>query len=311
MATILITGGTGMIGSAITKALTNKGYDVIIVSRDKKDAEPGKKIFYALWDTAKGTIDEEAVKKADAIIHLAGANVAGGRWTQKRKKEIRESRIKSGDLLVKALKQIPNKIKTVISVSAIGWYGPDKEIPNANPFTETDPADASFLGQTCQQWEAAIMPVTELGKRLVVYRLGIVLSNDGGAYNEFKKPLNFGVASILGTGRQIVSWIHIDDVVQLFITALENSGLQGIFNAVAPNPVSNKQLILSMAKAKDGFFITASVPEFVLKTMLGEMSLEVLKSATVSSAKIEKEGYNFIFSNIDTATYNLNKKASG
>ncbi|HVG41754.1 MAG TPA: TIGR01777 family oxidoreductase [Chitinophagaceae bacterium] len=311
MATVLITGGTGMIGKALTKALTNKGYDIIILTRSKKNQQNSDNISYAAWDIDNETIDEEAVKKSDAIIHLAGANVGDGRWTDKRKKEIVDSRVKSGALLVNVLKSVPNKIQTVVSASAIGWYGEDAAVPNKKPFTETDVADSSFLGHTCVQWEAAIKPVKDLEKRLVIYRIGIVLSNEGGAYAEFKKPLNFGIASILGSGKQMVSWIHIDDVVNLFVTALENKNISGVYNAVAPNPVSNKQLILSMAKAKDSLFLPAPVPQFVLKTMLGEMSVEVLKSATVSAQKIEKEGYQFLFPTIDTATFNLTKKASG
>ncbi|MFN2439574.1 MAG: DUF1731 domain-containing protein, partial [Chitinophagaceae bacterium] len=189
-------------------------------------------------------------------------------------------------------------------------YGADPQIPNPNPFTEPDPADNSFLGNTARQWEAAIQPVRELGKRLVIYRTGIVLSNEGGAYAEFKKPMKLGVASILGNGKQTLSWIHIDDLVQLYIYAIENEKLNDVYNAAAPNPVSNKELIKSMAKAKGGFQIIAYVPEFILEIMLGEMSIEVLKSATVSNKKIEAAGYQFIFPTIETALVNLNKKAS-
>src|SRR5215203_1277539 len=223
MATVLITGGTGLIGQALTKELIAKGYDVIILSRNPtKDTQSGEKVSYAAWNLSAQTIDEEAIQKADYIIHLAGANVAGGRWTEKRKKEIVESRTKSGDLLVNALKNIPNNIRAVISASAVGFYGADSAIPNPKPFVETDPADDSFLGRTCVQWESSIDPVMEAGKRLVKLRTGIVLSNDGGAYAEFKKPLKFGIASVLGNGRQVISWIHIKDIVGLYIYAIEN-----------------------------------------------------------------------------------------
>ena len=145
---------------------------------------------------------------------------------------------------------------------------------------------------------------------MVILRTGIVLSNSGGAYAEFKKPLKFGVASVLGNGKQIVSWIHIDDLVLIYIEAIENGSWQGIYNAVAPNPVSNSALIKGIARAKGGFSITVPVPEFALKTALGEMSIEVLKSTTVSSKKIEAAGYGFIFPGIETALHNLEKKAS-
>jgi uncharacterized protein (TIGR01777 family) len=144
----------------------------------------------------------------------------------------------------------------------------------------------------------------------VILRTGIVLSTKGGAYIEFKKPLQFGIAAILGSGKQIVSWIHMDDIVGLYMYAMENNHMQGIYNAVSPQPVSNKQLVLSMAKAKGGVYIPVYVPELALKMILGEMSIEVLKSATVSSKKVEAAGYSFLFPNIETAVENLNKRAS-
>jgi uncharacterized protein (TIGR01777 family) len=306
MATVLITGGTGLIGKALTKELLAKGYEVIVLTRKiEKDQNSPAGLSYAQWDLEKQTIDEKAIQKADYIVHLAGANVAGGRWTEKRKKEIVESRTKSGQLLVKALKEIPNKIKAVISASAIGFYGPDAIMPNPKPFVETDAADDSFLGRTCVQWETAIDPVIESGKRLVKFRTGIVLSNDGGAYKEFKKPMKFGIASVLGSGKQIISWIHINDIVGLYVFAIENENLEGVYNAVAPQPVSNKRLIETMVREKPGFSVTAHVPEFVLKTMLGEMSIEVLKSAMVSNKKIEKAGYVFMFPSMEAAVKNL------
>jgi uncharacterized protein len=310
MATVLITGGTGLIGQALTKELLSKGYEVIILSRNPNNEKQSTgKVSYAAWNLAAQTIDEKAIQKADYIIHLAGANV-GSRWTEKRKKEILESRTKSGQLLVNALGKIPNKIKAVITASAIGFYGPDPIIPNPKPFVETDPADNSFLGRTCVKWESAIDPVIESGKRLVKFRTGIVLSNDGGAYAEFKKPLKFGIASVLGSGKQIISWIHINDIAGLYLYAIENEKIEGVYNAVAPQPVSNKKLIETMAREKAGFSVTAHVPEIVLKTMLGEMSIEVLKSATVSNKKIEATGYGFMFPGIEAAVKNLTSNPS-
>jgi uncharacterized protein (TIGR01777 family) len=305
METILITGGTGMIGSALTKALTGMGYHVVILTRNAKDKKATPVLSYAEWDPEKQTIDEAAVKKADHIIHLAGANVAGKRWSEKRKQEIIGSRVKSGELIVKALKEIPNQVKTVISSSAIGYYGPDPQIPNPHPFTEESRPANDFLGTVVQQWEVAISPVTGIGKRLVIVRTGIVLSKEGGAYAEFVKPLKFGIASILGKGTQIVSWIYIEDLVRMYIDAIENKNRRGVYNAVAPVPVSNKDLILEIARQRNKIYVAGKVPEFVLKAMLGEMSIELLKSATVSAAKIEKEGFVFIFPSIQTAIRKL------
>ena len=310
MQTILITGGTGTIGKALTKALLEKEYDVIILTRNIQDKElPGpyhtSRINYATWNIEKQTIDPDAITKADYIIHLAGAGVAEKRWTKKRKQEIINSRVDSGKLIVDSLKRIPNNVKAVISASAIGWYGTDPLSAGegrGEAFEEDDPADETFLGTTCKQWEESIEPITRLGKRLVLLRTGIVLSNEGGALVEFIKPLRFGVATILGSGKQIISWIHIDDLVRIYITAIENSTMKGVYNAVAPQPVSNKELILQLAKIKRGrFFIPIHIPSFILKIGLGEMSIEVLKSARVSCSKIQVEGFTFLYPSLEAA----------
>ena len=306
MATVLITGGTGMIGTALTKALVEKGYEVIIVTRSAKSGSK-QLVHYIRWNVDQQVIDEKAIQKADYIVHLAGANVGEKRWTKKRKKEIVDSRVKSGELLTKALKEIPNNVKAVISSSAMGYYGPDSQIPNPQPFVETDPPHNDFLATTVVKWEQAIEPVRNLGKRLAVFRTGIVFSNEGGAYKEFEKPLKFGVATILGSGKQKVSWIHVDDLIRLYIEAIENDEWNGVYNAVSPNPVSNEELIKEIARQTKGFHISLKVPSFVLKTVLGEMSIEVLKSTTVSSEKIQQQGFQFLFPTIQTAVSQLSQ----
>ncbi len=307
MTTILITGGTGMIGKALTHALLEKNYKVIVLSRQTNQRQTETtNLSYAAWNVDGQTIDKEAISKADYIIHLAGAGVADKRWTKKRKQEIINSRVRSGELLVKALQDIPNKIKAVICASAIGWYGADPVIPNPKPFREDDPHDISFLGETCKQWEESVDPVKKSGKRLVKLRTGIVLSNEGGALKEFKRPLLFGVAAILGDGKQMISWIHIDDLVRLYIAAIEDETLNGVYNAVAPKPVSNKELTLQLARIQKGnFFIPVHAPSFVLKLVIGEMSIEVLKSATVSCDKIHYTGFTFLYPSLDAALKNL------
>lgn len=305
MQTVLITGGTGLVGKALGQALLKKGYSVIVLSRDATKESNIANLSYASWNVAAQKIDERAVTNADFIIHLAGAGVADKRWTKKRKQEIIDSRVQSSKLLVDSLKNIPNKVKAIISASAIGWYGADAAIPNPQPFTESNLADSAFLGTTCRQWEESINPVTETGKRLVKLRIGIVLSKEGGALKEFIKPLQFGLATILGSGKQIISWIHIDDMVQLFITAIENENMKGVYNAVAPNPVSNKELIIQLAKARHKFYIPMRVPAFVLKLMLGEMSVEILKSATVSAEKTLHSGFSFSYAALTPALNDL------
>jgi uncharacterized protein len=305
--TVLITGGTGLVGKALTQALVKKEYKVIILTRDVKDKKQGENVSYAHWDVKKKEIDITAIQQADYILHLAGAPVVEKKWTAAYKKEIRDSRTESSRLIIEALKNNENKVKAVISASAIGWYGADTE--PVKPFTEDDAPNDSFLGQTCKLWEAGIEPVTALGKRLVKLRIGIVLSNDGGALVEFKKPLRFGVAAILSNGKQMVSWIHIDDLCNMFIAGIENGNLSGSYNAVAPNPVANKTLTLTLAKnIKGKFFIPIHVPAFALKLVIGESSIEVLKSTTVSCKKIEDTGFEFKFKTIEAALEDIAKK---
>ena len=315
MYTVLITGGTGMIGTALTRRLLNEGYNVIILSRNPKETAASHtlgaernffrssgNLFYSKWDVKRMSIDPSALAEADFIIHLAGAGVAAQRWSAARKREILESRTRSSELLLKALKEQPNKVKAVISASAIGFYGPDK----GTPFTEDDISANDFLGTTCQQWEQSINPVSALNKRLVKMRLGIVLANEGGALKEFKKPLRMGVAAILGNGNQMVSWVHIDDICRAFIHAMEQETMQGVFNLTAPSPVSNRNLTLTLARKVNGsLFIPLKVPSLVLKVILGEMSIEVLKSATVSSRKIQAAGFQFQYPDIDQALTHL------
>ena len=307
MATVLITGGTGMIGTALTKALVKKNYSVIILSRQTRHPElQTQNLTYAQWNIREQTIDKDAIAKTDFIVHLAGAGVADKRWTPKRKREIVDSRVKSGQLIVKALNETSNNVKGVFSASGIGWYGPDSDRLS---FTEDDPAQDDFLGQTCKAWEESLKPVASIGKRLVIVRTGIVLSNNGGALKEFSKPLKFGIAAILGSGKQIVSWIHIDDLIQVYLDAIENERFNGVYNAVAPNPVSNKKLTLQLGKIRKGnFFIPVHVPAFFLRIALGEMSIEVLKSATVSCGKLSAAGFSFSFPTIQQAMKDLLKR---
>ena len=304
--TILITGGTGLVGKALTQLLLSKGYKVIILTRDASGKTSSANITFANWNIEQGTIDDTAIQNADHVVHLAGENVGEKRWTRKRKKEIAESRIKSSQLLVEKLEKIPNNIKSVISASAIGWYGEDPEIPNRNPFTEDAPSANGFLGETCKAWEESIAPVKELGKRLVKIRTGIVFSKEGGALAEFRKPLRYGMAPILGGGKQIISWIHEEDLARIYLFAIENENMKGVYNAVATQFTDNKTLMQRISKLyREKFCMTIHVPAFLLKIYLGEMSVEVLKSTTVSNQKIRHAGFTFLYPNAEIALKNL------
>ncbi len=307
MATILITGGTGMIGRALTELLLSEGHEVIVLTRKiPRAVDKKERLTYACWNVPDQTIDADAIRKADHIIHLAGAGVADKRWSTKRKQEIIDSRTMSSALIVKSLTEIPNRVQTVISASAIGWYGADTSISRVNGFREEAPADTQFLGETCRLWEESIDPVTRAGKRLVIVRTGIVLSKEGGALAEFSKPLQAGIATVLGNGQQVISWIHIDDLCRIYLWAMENKEIKGVYNAVAPGPVTNKQLVIALAKQKRGnFYLAVPVPSFMLKILLGEMSIEVLKSATVSCDKIKKTGFAFTYDTINNALQQL------
>ncbi len=309
MQTVLISGGTGLVGKALTNLLTAKGYSVIILSRQLSAGRhyfASPNVSFAQWDVKKQEMDVAALQQADYIIHLAGAGVMDKKWTEEYKKEIVDSRVNSSKLIVECLQQHPNKVKAVISASAIGFYGKDEEPPKV--FTEEAPADKSFLGSTCQLWEESMQPVIALNKRLVQLRIGIVLSKEGGALKEFITPIKMGVAAILGNGKQIISWVHIDDLCRMFLFAIENENINGIYNAVAPAAVSNKLLTLTLAKKiKRLFYIPFYVPTFILKIMLGSRSIEILKSTTVSCKKIIAAGFNFQFENIEMALGDLVK----
>lgn len=301
MDTVIITGGTGLIGTALTRLLLERGYKVIILTR-RPDKRSNGNVTYAHWNVETQTVDKEAIQQADYIVHLAGANVGGKRWTAARKQEIIDSRTQSSELIFTALKNFPNKVKKVISASATGFYGEYSD----HIFTETDPPATDYLATTTHAWEQSISKVTGLDKKLVIFRTGIVLSKDGGALKEFYKPLRFGFATILGSGEQFVPWIHIHDIVRLYFNAIVNDRLEGIYNAVAPNPVTNRELIISMARmAKGKSFMTTYVPSFALKLALGEMSVEVLKSVKASADKIQRTGFQYSYPTINEAMEQL------
>lgn len=307
MQNILITGGTGLVGKTLTAMLIKKGYSVTILSRKPAKSEK-ENVSFAQWDVIRQTIDMNALLRADAIIHLAGAGVMDHKWDAAYKKEIIDSRVEGMRLITTNLARIDHKVKVLVSSSATGWYGPDRK---GKSFDETDPAYDDYLGNVCKLWEYAAEEASALNIRVCKMRTGIVLSNDGGAFPEFKKPLKFGVAGILGGGQQTISWIHIDDLCSAYIYALENEMMSGSYNAVAEFPVTNKDLILKTAEQFKGkYFIPLHIPAFILKAMLGERSIEILKSVTVSNEKLRAAGFKFQYRTADAAIKALYEDAS-
>jgi uncharacterized protein (TIGR01777 family) len=301
MQTILITGGTGMLGTYLSSQLLEMGYKVIIMGRTPKTSL-NTNLSYATWNLEAQTIDENAIKQADVIVNLAGANVVKKRWTASRKKEIVESRTKAGSLIVKALKDIPNNVRTIVQASATGWYKNKNHIAN----TESEQANKDFLGNTCKLWEESILPVEQINKRLVILRFGIILSNNGGAFKAFLKPLFFKMAPIMGNGKQHISWIHIHDAAMAIVYAIQKQHMKGVYNTVAPKVSTNKNFMLTIAKlVSKNLYLPIYIPSFLLKIIVGEMSEEVLKSTNVSSEKIIAEGFNFKYPNLESCFKNL------
>lgn len=306
MHTVLITGGTGTIGKKLSNLLIIKGYNVIILSRRKMPVSTSdSRISYAKWDVEKGEIEPSVITRCDYIINLAGANIAAQRWTKKRKTLIRESRIQSSLLLVKALKEIPNNVKAIISASGAAYYGPDNLLSLHDGFTEDDKPGNDFLASVCEQWEEAIASVQVLNKRYVVLRTGLVLSKQGGLLTNLLKPLQYGVAVILGNGKQMVSWIHELDICNLYIYAMEHEEMNGPYNAVAPFAVTQRELVMTLAQARHRMYIPLNVPGFILKLVMGELAGEVLKSTHLSSSAVEENGFRFSFPKLEIALKNL------
>ncbi|HEY0741959.1 MAG TPA: TIGR01777 family oxidoreductase [Chryseosolibacter sp.] len=296
---ILITGGTGLLGTRLTKILQGLSKNVYHLSRAAK----GEKSF--TWDPANQKMDADALKDADTIIHLAGANVGEKRWTEKRKEEILKSRTESTRLLYDELKNREHSVKHFISASAIGYYGFDNE---QKWYHEDSEAGTDFLAQVTRAWEQEVDRIEELGIRVVKIRIGIVLSDEGGALKEIANPVKNFVGGPLGAGTQPVSWIHIDDVCGIFVKAVDDTSMRGAYNAVAPNPVNNRTLTKAIAQTLGRPMVMPPVPAFVLKLIIGQMAEIVVKGSKVSAKKVTAAGYQFKFPLVQDAVNDLLKK---
>lgn len=287
-----------MLGSALTELLLQRGYQVSHLGRSPSLG----KVKCFRWSVQEKYVDPKALQGVDAIIHLAGASVAEKRWTPERKKELLESRTQSGGLLVDTLRDTPNTVKVVVGATAIGYYG---LTTLDNWCTEESQAGTDFLAGVTREWENSVKGIEALAKRLALIRIGVVLSNKGGALMEMAAPVKWGVGAPLGTGKQWVSWIHIEDVCKMFLFALEHESVRGIYNAVAANPVTNRELNTAIAKAMHRPLILPPVPAFVLKIILGEMYEIVVSGARVSSDKIKNAGFEFSYTDAVSAVKGL------
>ena len=295
MKNILITGGTGLIGKRLSSILKSNGYHVRLLSREKINHKSDQ-VF--TWNINKRSLDQNALKDVDHIIHLAGAGIADEKWSNKRKKDIIDSRVISTELLYNSVKKQKVPLKTFISASAIGYYG---SITSETIFKETDQAASDFLGKVCNLWEQSIFQFKKLKIRTVALRTGIVLSNNGGALKKITGP----IIAPLGNGKQYMPWIHIDDLCKLYIHAIEDDRFKGAYNAVSPEHQTNYSFSKTVAKIYKTPLLPIGAPKFILKAILGEMSTIILNGSRISSNKIKTLGFKFDYEKLENALKNL------
>lgn len=297
---VLVTGATGVIGSHLLKDCISRGHQVHYLStnKDKLDSKPNCKGFY--WNPETGELDSRAFNEVSCIIHLAGATISK-RWTKAYKQVILDSRVITANLLYTYLENNEHNVTHFISASGVGVYPPSL----TRLYSEEDSeVDDSFLGEVVQAWERAANQFKQLGIKVTKVRTGLVLAKEGGALPAIAAPVRKGVGAPLGSGNQWQSWIHIDDMIKVYMSILEN-GWEGKYNAVAPNPVTNKRLTRLIAKTLGKPLWLPNVPSFFLKLLLGEMSMLVLQGQLVSSKKLEEAGFSFQFFNLQSALDDL------
>ncbi|RMB56168.1 TIGR01777 family protein [Dokdonia sinensis] len=297
---VLITGATGLVGTSLTSLCHEEGITVnyLTTSQDKIKSQPNYQGY--LWNPSEGELDEQCFDGVDAIIHLSGATIAQ-RWTDENKKIIKDSRIKSARLIFDALsRKRKNNLPIpahIISASAIGGY------PSSltKYYDENYPDYAEgFLGEVVQEWEEVIVEFQKLDMKTARVRTGIILDKEEGALPKMMQPIKYGAGAPLGSGKQWQSWIHIDDMSRIYFHILQK-GLAGVYNGVAPNPVTNEKLTKTIAETLNKSMFLPNVPEFALKLMLGDMATIVLESQKVSADKIRETGFVFDQSNISHA----------
>ncbi|MEX0996687.1 MAG: TIGR01777 family oxidoreductase [Flavobacteriaceae bacterium] len=297
---VLITGATGLIGKELVKQCLKQQIEVhyLTTSKSKIDDKENYKGFY--WNPRQGEIDTSSIQGVDAIIHLAGATISK-RWTKSYKTEILESRVLTGNILFNTLQKNEHKIKHFISSSGVNVYPSDFDKLYSEEF---EGVDDSFLGNVVVSWEEVAEKFNHLNLKVSKIRTGMVLDAEDGALPQIIKPIKFGVGAALGSGKQWQSWIHIQDIARLYAHVL-TSKLEGTFNAVAPEPVTNSEMTKVLAKHLKKPLFLPNVPEFALKLALGEMAILLTSSQKVSSQKIENTGFEFDFPSLQMAVQDL------
>lgn len=299
---ILITGATGLVGTELVSFLLKKGVEVhyLTTSKNKIENRPHCQGFY--WDPKQGIIDIHCLQGVDAIIHLAGANIAH-RWTKEYKKEMIESRIQGANLLFRTLKENPNQVKQIVSASGTAVY-PDS---TSKIYGETDGTNRTgFLANLVVQWEQSADQFTLLPVKVCKLRTGIVLASNGGALQEMIKPIRLGLGATFGNGKQMTSWIHIHDLVSMYYFAIANAW-EGVYNAVSPFPVSNKELISKLAKRLHKPLWLPGIPKAFMKLLLGEMHQVLFEDKRISADKAAAAGFQFKYPTIELALRDIMK----
>lgn len=299
---VLITGATGLIGNELVKLLLQNGVTVhyLSTSKSKLITQSNYKGYY--WNPKSGQINTNAFDDVEVIIHLAGTSVSK-RWTLSYKEEIINSRVLSTRLLFQALSKNQNQVQHIISASAIGIY--PSSLTNVYQ-EDNEQVDNSFLGEVVAKWENEVSVFERLGIKVSKVRIGLVLAQNGGALKEMLRPIKLGLGSAFGNGNQYQSWIHINDLTQIFYFIMKNK-LEGVYNAVSPYPVSNKELIKTIANTIKMPCFLPNVPKFVMKLVLGEMHQILFTSQNVSARKILNKGFQFKYASLDKALQNILK----
>lgn len=296
---VLITGGTGAVGRELCKFLTDHQIDVGILSRSR-NANSRYRTY--LWDQEKSFIENEALTDCDFIVHLAGAGIADKRWSDARKKEILDSRVNSTALLYESLSNSKHQVKGIISASAVGYYG---QVTTDHSFMETDAPGNDFVASVCKAWETEVNRFRDLGLRTVNLRIGIVLMKKGGALEKMTQPFYWNVGTPLGKGTQIIPWIHIRDLCQIIMQSMDSSEMTGAYNCCAPEPVTNREFSVQMAKVLGKRIWLPNVPSWALRLLLGKRSILLTEGSRVSAEKIIRTNYEFKYPKLDAALKDL------